>query len=193
MNTTTIKATDLTDFDGADITSAIVNWRGKDYPVKVYDDGYGEWHLIGQEFGPTLLVLAKGQSSAFDIWLDESPTIDSDDLPEAYGFYLMQACKWSDRQSTAPWYVCSDDHGKPTSESVLVCNGDRNTIGGPFQTAEAARAYCMEYVAENELSLVEGYDYQSNSSGTGIVNVGDSVWQERIDPADITLTVEHDE
>jgi hypothetical protein len=161
--------------------------------IKVYDDCGSALWVYGQEFGPTMVISASSWEAAYGIAVDESGTIEHDDLPEAYGFYIMQACKWSETDSKAPYYICCehDEYGGLTSERILHCNGDRRTIGGPFDDRESAIAYCLEFVSENEIDLVEGYRYQDNSTDTGIVNVGHNEWLERL--TDYNLNHQHDD
>ena len=136
---------------------------------KYYDDGGENHYLVGHEFGSIMVIRADSLESAWEIFIDESPTIERDELPNAFGFYIMRS-----NPETNAYYICSDhdDHGELTSEKILVCNGDRRTIGKPFQTESAAIDFCMEYVTEHEIDLAEGYEYQSNSTDTGIVNIG---------------------
>ena len=156
-----------------EIESATVNGS----PLSVYDDCGDNLYLYGQEFGPTLLIQADSESSAYGIAIDESKTIEPDDLVEAYGFYLMQACHWNEKTSNARWYVLSDheEHGDTVSAETLVCEGDRRSIGN-YETKAQAVSACAAYVGENEIDLVEGYQYQDNATDTGIVNVGHYEW-----------------
>lgn len=43
--------------------------------------------IAGHEFGPTHIILASSFESAWDEWLDAQPTIDEEEVPEAFGFY----------------------------------------------------------------------------------------------------------
>jgi len=131
MTTTTnlqIKATDIDNYDVDDIVSAKVTVDGREYDdVKVYDDAFGQWYLFGHEFGPVWLIRADSFQSAWEIAIDESPTIDVDDIHEAY------------------------DMSKDEFEAKS--HAERNEDG-------------------DWPDLVEGYEYQSNATGSGIVNVG---------------------
>jgi hypothetical protein len=148
--------------------------------MRFYDDGsfYDQFFAYGHEFGTMLVIRTNDESTAYDIAIDESPTIAPDEVPEAYGFYLMQAKSCFAPDNGEKWYVCSDvdNHGKTVSETILKCTGDRQCIGDAFDTREAAIAYALQYIGANELDLIEGYQYQSNSTGTGIVNVGHYEW-----------------
>lgn len=166
------------------LESATINGK----TLRVYDDCMGVLWLYGMEYGPTMLIRANSLEDAIGIAHDESPAIEVDDLPEAYGFYLMQACKWNEQNSTAKWYVLSDhdDHGEMVSAEVLVCTGDRRSIGC-YDTKQEARDACMEYVNDNadDIYLIEGYVYQPNSTGTGIVSVGHHEWCHKLTDNDV--------
>lgn len=148
--------------------------------VKFYDDCGSIFYAYGNEFGLSQIILCDSEQSAYEIAIDESPTIEPADVIKAYGFYLMQACRYNDHEGkkTAPFYVLSDhdEHGESTSESVLFCTGDRLTIGGSFDDEQSAIDYAMSYIAEHEIDLIEGYQYQSNASDTGIVSVSYYEW-----------------
>ena len=146
--------------------------------MKYYDDFGSHVYTYGHEFGASILISADSMDSAYSIAIDESDTIDSDSIHEAYGFYLMQACPHGRGNSSADWYVCSDldDHGVTTSADTLHCEGDRQTIGGAFRTEDDARQYVNDYIQGHELQLIEGYTHQSNFTGTGIVSVSDYEW-----------------
>lgn len=125
-----IPAAQIDLFDVDEIKSASVRFHESDHIVKVYDDGIGQWYLFGREFGPEWLVRADSFQSAWEIVVDEMPTINESEVEEAY--YL----------------------------------GD-----------------------DEQETLHEGYEYQSNASGTGIVDIGHDAWQEEIDPQDATLEI----
>jgi hypothetical protein len=161
--------------------------------MRFYDDGsfYDQFFAYGHEFGTVLVIRTDDESTAYDIAIDESPTIASDEVHEAYGFYLMQAKSCFAPDNGEKWYICSDtEFGQMVSESVLKCRGDRQCIGEyvetepygifefrpEFDTREDAIKFVNEFIRENGLDLIEGYQYQSNFTGTGIVNVGHYVW-----------------
>jgi hypothetical protein len=56
------------------------------YPIDVYDDGDGAVWLWGDETGVRRVIRARSFEAAWGIAIDESPTIDETDVPEAYGF-----------------------------------------------------------------------------------------------------------
>lgn len=147
--------------------------------MKFYDDGsfYSAYFAYGHEFGTSLVIRTNNESNAYEIAIDESRTIEPDEVPEAYGFYFMQAKSCFAPDKGEPWYICSDtEFGQMVSEAVLKCTGDRKCIGDTFATREDALQFALEFIQEHECELIEGYQYQSNSSGTGIVNVGHYEW-----------------
>jgi hypothetical protein len=54
--------------------------------LRIYDDSFGEFFVVGDEYGPTHVIRAHSVHSALDIWADEQPSIPVEDVPEAYGF-----------------------------------------------------------------------------------------------------------
>lgn len=148
--------------------------------AKFYNDNGSTFYAYGHEFGVSQIILCDSEQSAYEIAIDESPTIEPADVIEAYGFYLMQACRYNDHEAkkTAPFYVLSDhdEHGEKVSESVLFCNGDRRAIGGAFDDEQTAIEFALNYISENQIDLIEGYRYQSNASDTGIVSVSHHEW-----------------
>jgi hypothetical protein len=109
------------------------------YPLKVYDDWVGRLWLFGEEYGPTMLIRARSFADAWEIMLDESPTIPESDVPEAYGYH------------------------------------DNGPIETAKQRLDADVKAAIDGVADYP-ELLEGYEYQPNSSGTGIVSVSEYAW-----------------
>ena len=106
----------------------------------------------------------------------------------------MQACRWNEENSAADWYVLSEhaEHVEMVSERVLVCTGDRRSIGH-YPTKEEALEACLQYIAEQQLDLIEGYEYQSNASNTGIVGVSHYEWCRELkdmDAFELTLSID---
>ena len=126
--------------------------------LRVYDDYWGELHLYGDEHGPSMLIRTSGESSAYEIAIDESPTIDARDVHEAYGFYIHRDGSW--RNPVGPWIL----HDEVTDKKY------------PLFSDERACEYALEIARADERDLQEGYQYQSNSSGTGIVCAGHHEW-----------------
>lgn len=126
------------------------------YPVRVYDDNDGPLFICGDENGVSMIIRASSFESAHGIWMDESPTIDEADLPEAFGFYGDDAAE----KFQAAALDTLDDDGNP--------------------------------------ELVEGYRYQDNCTGTGIVSTSDYEWmrevdREELERREIRLVIRHDD
>lgn len=51
-----------------------------------HDSFQGSLWVVGNEFGPTMVVRARSFDGAWNVMLDETPAIDPEDVPEAYGF-----------------------------------------------------------------------------------------------------------
>jgi hypothetical protein len=132
------------------------------HEVQVYDDGapgWGySWYLCGHEFGPTFLIRADNESSAYEIWIDESPTIEVDDVPEAYGAFdkLVEHMEKLGHEND---YPLRDFANRWNPWFFQVSTHNANYTG-----------------AWDSWNLDEGYQYQSNASGTGIVSVGHYEW-----------------
>jgi hypothetical protein len=103
------------------------------YSLRVYDDMFGQLYVAGFEHGPTMLIRADSLQTAWEIWVDETPPIDPDEVNEA--------------------------HGIPDGEIF-----DADILDADIP------------------DLVEGYHYQSNVTGTGIVNMGHYAWLEQLTP-----------
>ena len=144
-------------------------------PIQYVDDGNGKVYAYSDQCGLRMVVRAYSDSDAIDVVYDSLPTVPPEELHEAYGFYLMRNVEWHKPKDTpCRWYVLSDhdEHGEIVSAEVLKCIGDRQSIGSA-DTEEQARELALAYIQKHEIDLVEGYHYQSNASGTGIVSVDD--------------------
>ena len=139
-----------------------------------YIDEYGDNHFtFADELGLRFVIGCNDWHEAYDIAIDNLPALsDDEDIIRAYGFYIMQACDWKDKDSDADFFILSDhdDHGIIISADVLHCVGNRRTIG-MFLHKKHAIEYCLEYIAINEIELTDGYQYQSNATDSGIVEV----------------------
>lgn len=137
---------------------------GDDKPrsVTVYDDGGAgwdySWFVCGHEYGPTFLVRADSEYSAYNIWRDESPTISADDVHEAYGAFdkLLE-------------HMVNLGHENNRALRNFCTRWDRVFFEVSTRDANYTGAW-------DNWELLEGYEYQSNSSGTGIVDVGHYEW-----------------
>lgn len=151
--------------------------------VKMIDDwGFGSggtWFVAGHEHGATHVIHARSFESAWEAWIDECPTIDVDELPEAYGIDDSPEMKaWEDTHRMPPWHACTDW-----------------AAWREARTAEAKRILAQwdedarEGRRDDGPELIQGYEYQANATGTGIVYFGHYSWLQEID--DLTrVTVE---
>lgn len=138
------------------------------YPIDVYDDSYGPVFVFGHEHGPTLVIRSRSWHSAWEIAIDEMRPISEEEVPEAYGF--------------DGW----DSAGERTETEY---------------SPDTARARFERWIEDAESGekdypeLLEGYEYQSNSTGTGIVNVGHYAWLEEYDHDrhDVRLIIRHED
>ncbi len=113
--------------------------------------------VIGNEFGVTTLVHAKSVDDAWSAWLDEQPTIHQKELIEAFSAGGDKDSFYGEALND----VREREHGR--RDAPLDGNVDR----------EAVRAAAWKAFRECEApALIEGYEFQSNFSGTGIVDVG---------------------
>lgn len=132
--------------------------------VKVIDDCGDErpcrinrWYVLGHEYGATHVIRARGESSAYEIWVDEQATIAPDEVHEAYGAF----------DKLVEWLV---ERGH---ENTSTLRGFANRYASLFFALSIAKG--TDNVLD-EWPLIEGYEMQSNSTGTGIVNVGHYAW-----------------
>lgn len=116
------------------------------------DSGGGvQWYVVSNEFGPTCLVHACGYEDAWSAWLDEQPTIPESELPHAYNVY--------DSTEMRVWREANPLPAFGSGEWQAYRDAER---------AEIERVFGLR----NNWELVEGFEFQNNGSGTGIVDVG---------------------
>ena len=121
-------------------------WRD----VKVCDDSFGPWYVWGREYGPEYLVRAQSESDAIGIIYDELPAIAQDDVHDAYNAF-----------------------------DKLVSH----LVGKGHERSYQLRSFCSRWsdmffriTPSIMWDLGEVYQYQDNSTGTGIVEVGHYEW-----------------
>lgn len=175
---------DILDFiDNPEDFTLLQTEDGREHEIKLIDDyglscgSNGQFFLAGAEFGATHLIHASSFGAAWGAWIDESPTIDQDEVFEAYG---IDDCKemaaWKD---THPAPMTMFDHseweawiaGKKAEALRILAQWD----------ADAGQGLRQDYP-----ELIEGYEMQDNSSETGIVDVGYS-WMREDDLSLITI------
>ncbi len=126
-------------------------WDEYGTPIQVYDDGFGPLWLYREASGLEAIVRAQTWESAYECCQDEIMTrVGTEDVLEAYGFWIAQDGKY--------WKVMDDVDDRFNGNSM-------------FDTEEHAKEYCQRVILMQERDLIEGYEYQPNATGTGIVSV----------------------
>jgi hypothetical protein len=168
-----------------------VEWNGRTVEIKKFIDDYGigsrncEFFVAGHEFGPRCiiprcLIHADGFGAAHGAWIDEQPTIPEDELIEAYGIVDDDELLAEYEKANGPcpeywrgeaWKAWHDGYKAACRKRLQELGEDR----------------------DNPPELIEGYEYQDNASGTGIVDVGHYSWMNEIDPADVSFRLKTDE
>lgn len=143
--------------------------------VKVIDDCGDEspcrinrWYVFGHEYGATHVIRARGESSAYEIWVDEQSTIAPDEVHEAYGAF----------DKLVEWLVARGH------ENTSTLRGFANRYASLFFALSIAKGTDNVW---DEWPLIEGYEMQSNSTGTGIVNVGHYAWYRELATSGYTV------
>ena len=126
------------------------------HPIQTYDDCLGPLWIAGQEYGPSFIVRAQSWESAYEIWINEQPTIAPDEVAEAYGFD-----GWGNGNNGKQESVYSPETAQARFEA-LIAKADAGDCEHP--------------------TLIEGYTYQSTASGTGIVATGHYEWLQELTP-----------
>lgn len=151
-------------------------------PTKVYDDGSGPVWAYEESFGILGIVRADTFQSAWEIVTDEIlEPISEEDVLEAYGFDIRELPKVG--QFSLSTYTLHDESEYP---AVLV---------GHYTSHGAANEVAHYLLKTSDRNLQEGYEYQSNASGTGIVQMDLNhhnlvqVTQEYLDERGITLEI----
>jgi|SRR5579883_690463 len=151
-----------------------ITYEGREHAVKLIDDyGLGSrnasFFLAGFEFGPHVLVHARSFESAWEAWVDEEKPIDEDELIEAYGVV--------DRQEITDAYIAGHGEAPPYWK--------REAWDAWHEGLKLARTWWLANYKGADLDLIEGYEYQSNFTGTGIVAMGHYAWMKEVGPSDL--------
>jgi hypothetical protein len=181
--TSTTSLQDILDFiDSPDDFDLIIDEDGRESTVKFIDD-YGlscgsnsMFFLAGFEFGATHLIHASSWEAAYEAFIDETEPIPVSELAEAYGVPdspEMEA--WKETHPAPPYY--QQEQWKAWCEAL-----DLEEKRVFKQWGDDADARLREHP-----DLIEGYQYQSNSTGTGIVELGHYFWQREDDLSQITI------
>jgi len=133
--------------------------------------------VAGNEFGATTLIHSSHFENAWGAWIDSCPTIEESELPEAYGVPDSPEIKaWKESHPSPPPY--SSDGWRPWCDAMRA---EEKRIFKAW--SDDMHAGLREYP-----ELSEGYEYQSNASGTGIVNVGHYSWMREADLDEVKVT-----
>ena len=154
------------------------------HPIQTYDDCGEALYVYGKEYGASMIINANSWEAAYGIAIDESATIPEEEVFEAYGSF-----EWLRESMPELWPEYFQVYRKP---------GEGKSMG-PQTVADILFAmHCEKLLAEDEEypELQEGYQYQSNASGTGIVETGYYEWLQELTPeylceAKIKLVVRH--
>lgn len=125
---------------------------------------------FGQEYGYLRLVHCQHEGDGYQAYHDTMPTIDHDEVHEAYNVFDKLV-------------------------EYMESKGYENTL----QLRDFANRWCKTYFEiatynANETGawpLDESYHYQSNSSGTGIVNVGHNEHMRQVAWGDLVILKAH--
>lgn len=137
--------------------------------------------VAGFEFGAHVLVHVEsyrngeGFESAWSAWIDESETIPESELIEAY--------------------QVDGDTPEDMARKEIATAEENEGRDVPRYFSPEFDAHCERVKARaieilksrDDWDLVEGYEYQSNSSGTGIVSLGHCAWMNEADLDDIEI------
>lgn len=164
-----------------------ITYRGQSVPHYLNDacriDSDSKFFVAGHEFGATHLIhveayRGKGFEAAWGLWIDESPTIPEEELIEAYGIEgesfqdlaraeMVKAPNYWEREAWDAWHVAKNERAKAMLDKAAQ---------------DASDGLC-DYP-----ELIEGYENQDNSSGTGIVDVGHYAWMHEADLDEVVIT-----
>lgn len=171
--------TDLAN-DHESIESARI-WTGHTWrELPVVDDGWGQLYLAGMEYGAMHLIRATSWESAYEAWVDELPPVPDDEIHEAYGLNSAE-------ELAAIVAVIEDsatDAQRRTVQAILDSNRYMEWNGNKPESVDDVIEYPLP---------IEGYRYQSNATGTGIVNVGHYEWLRKVNPDDVIVIVSTDD
>ena len=124
-----------------------------DNPIKTYDDGFGPLWVYRESLGVVGVVRAQNWESADSIVGDEILTpIPEDDMIEAYGFYVIPEEPLN--LAVSRWWDAMKGDGEHLAR---------------FKTEQEAMEHCARQIVLDQPDLVDGYKFQDNATGSGIV------------------------
>lgn len=148
--------------DEQTLVGAYTNKFGERHALKTYDGGFGTLWVYGETSRLMGVIRARTWEEAYEIARDEVMTrVDEADLVEAYGMYIMED---GERH-----YVCPDFDTDVAHFQDFECRIPKRRVLADFATEAEARAFALEFAEKAELTIAEGYEYQPNATGTGIV------------------------
>lgn len=129
-------------------------------PIPTYDDGFGPLWLYKSANGSCGIVRTQSWETAFELVEDEilSPIPnDIESISEAYGIWIQPTFH-------------NNNYSIPCAPYKVHWNSylyEENTES--YQTRNDAQTRIELFLRSGEAELAEGYTYQSNSTGSGIV------------------------
>jgi hypothetical protein len=134
-------------------------------PINVDDGVFGDWYIYRNCSGVDALVRAQSWEDALEAVYDILPTIPEADVLSAYG---LSICEYGPNRG----YWAQRE--REEFDVIDDVEGDRHT----FSSHGAAESFAYDRMNQGR-DLCEGYQYQANSSGTGIVATG---YEESLEP-----------
>jgi hypothetical protein len=163
-----IKLQDAIDFSHE---TSLFRFFVEDREIDFYDDygDGGDWFLFGYEYGSTRLIRSRDECDAYSVFIDLEPVVPFDEIHEAFGSFdkLLE-------------HMLSKGY---ENDYQLRCFCNR-WCKFYFQ---ACTKNINETGSWDDWPLIEGYEYQSNSTGSGIVNVGYYLWMREVPPSQIVV------
>lgn len=91
--------------------------------------------------------------------------VSKEEVYEAYGLYVIP--------HNGKLWLCPDVElpNTVTRYESFDSQIPGRTVVGWFNTRHQVRKACARIIKDNNLDLIEGYEYQSNATGTGIVSI----------------------
>jgi len=134
------------------------------HPLEIYDDTWGSLWVYSEVYGPMGIVRAQSFESAYEICQDEIMSrVPEEDLLDAYGLYVL---KHKDSFYLCPDFDTLNEYGWRETFSGLI---PARHVLSEFATRQGAEVEGRRLIVKHELDLIEGYEYQPNATGTGIV------------------------
>lgn len=128
-------------------------------PIRFYDDGDGPLWIARDTGGILGIVRCRGESNAYEIVSDEFRTpIAPEDVHDAYGAF-DQLLEWMEAKG----------HENNQQLREFCTRYDRQFF--EFLTIGNRESVIKAWPDGEMIDLIEGYEHQSNATGTGIVSI----------------------